>query len=134
MNLLVIKRKEIFKTHNIFVPFYPSIHFAPSYISYHMVNILQTNRFGIIIRFPFSKTWQKSSFIIFTFNKHMNGLTVRINTSTNNLSMLIFFNGGLHVSLCTSLCSLLICLSCIMNPQGYNFNTVTVLDNMVIDW
>src|SRR5699024_4668239 len=116
MNLIVIKRQEVYKSHHVFIPFYPRIHLVPIYVSYHMVYIFKTNWFWVVIGFPLLISWQENTLIVFSLNKHMNSLTISIYSCPHYFSVSIFFYGWLHTEFRTALRGLLICLARIVYP------------------
>src|SRR5690606_11299994 len=88
----------------------------------------------VVITFPFPKTWQKCSVIVFAFHKHVYGFTISIDSATHYFTVLIFFNGWFQIGFCSAFGGFFKSTACIINPKGDYFYTVTVFYDMIIYW
>ena len=126
MNLFVVKGKKIYKSHYIFVEFYPLIHFVPANISYHVINVFESNSGWIIIRFPWFVSWQENAVIIFSFYKNMDGFAIRINSRPNHFAAFIFFDGWFHKRTGATFHGFVIGTCGVFNPKRNHFYAIAM--------
>ena len=101
-NIFVVKTYELIEPHYFSVKIYPFVHAIPTYISYNVVNVFQTNWRWMISWFPSSKIWQKNAFIFASLYKNMHSIAISMNARTNNFSILIFFCNWFKKWFCTT--------------------------------
>ncbi len=130
-DVLVVKGKDVSKSHHILVKLHPRIHLVPADVSDAMIDILQTGLRRIVGRLPFSKPRHERPAIIFSLDEQMNHVSVCVNPAHHQLAVIIRQRLRLHETFTAALGRFFPGGSCVFHRQCECLHSIAMFVNVI---